>query len=78
MSPLQHEYLVYLFAAYTAVFVIMFGFMLRMLKKSRKLDEDVKLLKEEWLGQPREHRVESGDPASPVVPTVRGQGMQDA
>lgn len=74
MSPLQHEYLVYLFAAYTALFVIMFGFMYRMLQKSRKLDQDVTLLKEELLGKPSE----DVDVASAVMPTVRGQGMQDA
>ncbi len=74
MSPLQHEYLVYLFAAYTALFVIMFGFMYRMLQKSRKLDQDVQLLKEELLGQPPQN----AEVTSPVVPTVRGQGMQDA
>jgi hypothetical protein len=55
----------------------MFGFMYRMLQKSRKLDHDVKLLKEEWIGQP-EVTAEPDDANSAVMPTVRGQGMQDA
>ncbi len=78
MSPLQHEYLVYLFLAYTALFVIMFGFMFRMLKKSRQLDQDVKLIKEEWLGQVSDADAGNTEMTSPVVPTVRGHGMQDA
>jgi hypothetical protein len=77
VTPLQHEYLLALFGAYTGLFIIMFGFMYRMLQKSRKLDHDVKLLKEEWIEQP-EAITEQGDANSAVMPTVRGQGMQDA
>ena len=77
MTPLQHEYLLALFGAYTGLFIIMSGFMYRMLQKSRKLDHDVKLLKDEWLGQ-SEAPMESDDANSSVMPTVRGHGMQDA
>lgn len=65
MTPLEKMYLLFLFLAYSALFVLMFGFMVKMLKKSRKLETDVELLRE-VLGQDEGPE----PPTAPVSPTV--------
>jgi|BEDMetMinimDraft_2_1075160.scaffolds.fasta_scaffold17793_2 hypothetical protein len=48
MSPLERQDLWFLFFAYTALFIVMFGFLYRMLARSRRLEEEVDLLREEY------------------------------
>lgn len=70
MSSLEHLYLLYLFLAYSAVWVVMFGFLYRMSKKARDLEREVLLLHAFWdeKGSPRETPV-PGDGGIPG-PTV--------
>lgn len=70
MTPIEHMYLVFLFIAYTALFIAMFVFLGRMLAKSRQLEDEVRLLKEEWLadeGDRSPARSEANVPAAPSV-----------
>jgi hypothetical protein len=46
MTPIEKSYLMYLFLAYSAVFLAMFGFMLRLWHASRQLEQDFKALHE--------------------------------
>ncbi len=48
MSSLEHLYLMYLFLAYSAVWVVMFGFLYRMSRKARELEREVLLLQAFW------------------------------
>ncbi|MCL8207664.1 MAG: hypothetical protein K6V97_06290 [Actinomycetia bacterium] len=48
MSPLERQDLWFLFFGYTALFVIMFGFLYRMLERSRRIQQEVDLLREEY------------------------------
>jgi CcmD family protein len=56
MSPLEHQYLLYLFVAYSAVWIVMFGFLYRMSQKARELEREVFLMRAYWDGleEPRE------------------------
>ena len=65
MTPLEKMYLWFLFFAYTALFLIMFGFLYKMLNKSRQLDREVRRLKEAWAEQ---ESAVHGDKS--VTPTV--------
>lgn len=67
MSSLEKMYLVYLFGAYTAIWVIMFGFLYRMVIRAKIIEHDVRLLKEEWLGH-RESTSASEPSVNPIVP----------
>ena len=72
MSPAERTDLWYLFFAYTGLFVIFFGFMVRMLNLSRNLRRDVELLKREW-GQNSDE--ESPRSATSVTPTVHSRSQ---
>lgn len=68
MSAAERMDLWFLFFAYSAVFVIFFGFMMRMLRISRRLEQEVALLRREWDGE--------SAPAAPppaVKPTARSR-----
>lgn len=67
MSPAERTDLWYLFFAYTALFIIFFGFMVRMLNLSRNLRRDVELLKREW-GQSAEEEPRAS--VTSVTPSV--------
>lgn len=67
LNPLELKDLWFLFMAYSVVWIIMFGFLGRMLKKARKLDHDVRLIREQWLHMGQV--VEDGQsPTPPRVP----------
>lgn len=61
MSPLERQDLWFLFFAYTALFAVMFGFLYRMLERSRRLQQEVDLLREEYHIQ---ENVKEEDPSS--------------
>ena len=44
MGSTEKTYLIYLFVAYSVLFLAMFGFMVRMLKHSRQLERDFEQL----------------------------------
>lgn len=67
MTPIEKMYLLFLFLAYSAVMVVMFGFIMRMLKKGRQLEEDVRRLKNAWEG----HEMPTGDLPGMVAPNVQ-------
>lgn len=67
MSPLERQDLWYLFFAYTALFVLMFGFLYRMFQSTRHLEQELALLRDEY----REE--EDAD-----FPRGRGAGHPDA
>ncbi len=48
MSPLERQDLWYLFFAYTALFVLMFGFLYRMFQSTRRLEQELALLRDEY------------------------------
>lgn len=48
MNPLEHMYLVFLFCAYSAVWVLMFGFLYRMLTRAKRLEQEVRMLEGLW------------------------------
>ncbi|MDA8200482.1 MAG: hypothetical protein M0Z54_13850 [Thermaerobacter sp.] len=48
MSPLERQDLRYLVFAYTALFVLMFGFLYRMLQSTRHLEQELGLLRTEY------------------------------
>jgi CcmD family protein len=48
MSPLERQDLTFLFFAYAAVFVALFIFMVRMVRKASELEREVSLLREEY------------------------------
>lgn len=73
MTAQEKMYLAFLFLAYTGLFLIMFGFMLKMLRKSRQLIHDVKILTDEWSA--REPELSVAEPPPPVVPNVRGREL---
>jgi cell division protein FtsL len=66
MSPVERMYLWFLFLAYAALMVVFFGFMVRMLRKGRELEEDVRRLREEISQQHVGEKVSSA--VSPSVP----------
>lgn len=66
MSPLERQDLWYLFFAYTALFVLMFGFLYRMFQGTRHLEQEIALLREEY------HE----DDDSPLA-EARGAGQSD-
>ena len=70
MSSLEHLYLLYLFLAYSAVWMVMFGFLYRMSKKAQELEREVSLLRAYWddRDQPRDAPI-PGDGGVPG-PTV--------
>ncbi|AEJ41548.1 hypothetical protein TPY_3396 [Sulfobacillus acidophilus TPY] len=69
MTPLEKMYLWFLFFAYSAIWVIMFGFLARMVKRSRKIEADVRRLEQELQRQ----REKPDRPLEPSVnPTVSG------
>lgn len=72
MAPIEKMYLWFLFLAYTAMFVIMFGFLLRMLKKSKELEREVRMLQEELRSSDSS---KEGSTAASVSPSVRGRGF---
>ncbi|AUW95413.1 hypothetical protein CO251_07640 [Sulfobacillus sp. hq2] len=47
MTAQEKMYLLFLFLAYSALFVVMFGFMFKMLQKTRQLARDIALLADE-------------------------------
>lgn len=63
---LEHLYLLYLFLAYSAMWVVMFGFLYRMIRRARQLEREVALLKNQWMGG-EPHRPE-GTSVTPIVP----------
>lgn len=67
MTPIEKMYLLFLFLAYSAVMMVMFGFMMRMLKKGKQLEEDIKRLQFEWEGK----ELKPGDIPAPVAPNVQ-------
>lgn len=67
MSAVERMYLLFLFLAYAALMVVMFGFMGRMLRKGRDLEREVERLQAE-LG---ERAAPKAPPA--VTPTVPGR-----
>ena len=73
MTAQEKMYLAFLFLAYTGLFLIMFGFMFKMLRKSRQLTHDVKMLTDEWSA--REHGLSVTESSPPVVPNVRGREL---
>lgn len=48
MSALERQDLWFLFFAYTGLFIVMFGFLYRMFQKTRLLQQEVDLLREEY------------------------------
>ena len=48
MSPAERQDLWFLFFAYTGIFIVMFGFLYRMLAKTRHLEREVELLRGEY------------------------------
>jgi H+/Cl- antiporter ClcA len=70
MTVQEKMYLSYLFFAYTGLFLIMFGFLYKMLRKSRDLLRQVKMLDKEWQGH---GAYRSAEETAPVVPNVRGR-----
>lgn len=70
MSPTERMYLLFLFIAYTALFIAMFVFLGRMLMKSRQLEDDVRLLKEEWLREDAEPPAAQTRGNVPLAPSV--------
>ncbi|NMP23581.1 CcmD family protein [Sulfobacillus harzensis] len=48
MSAVERMYLQFLFFAYSAVWVVMFGFLYRMLRRTRQLEEELAMLKEAY------------------------------
>lgn len=73
LSPLEQQYLWYLFLAYTAVWIIMFGFLFRMVHRAKKLEQEVRLLKQEWVTTGEERSPDQESPA--VTPSLRGRGL---
>lgn len=69
MSPLERLYLWFLFLAYAALMVVFFGFMVRMLRKGRELEEDLRRLREEMTQQHGEKI------SSAVTPSVPGREL---
>ncbi len=70
MTAQEKLYLTYLFLAYSGLFVIMFGFLFKMLRNSRELLKQAQRLQEEWHGQPPHS---AGETVTPVAPSVRGR-----
>ncbi|CAB1128982.1 conserved protein of unknown function [Candidatus Hydrogenisulfobacillus filiaventi] len=66
MSPVERMDLWFLFLAYSAIFALLFAFMVKMLNKSRQLERDSERLARQWEAEAQ------ADPAAlgPVVPTV--------
>jgi hypothetical protein len=52
MSPLEHQDLVFLFFAYSALFLAMFVFLYRMFQRTGQLTREVQLLREEYGEEP--------------------------
>lgn len=61
MSPLERQDLTFLFFAYAAVFVALFVFMVRMVRKASELERAVAMLREEY-----------GEDAQPGRPSSTG------
>lgn len=60
MSPLEHQDLVFLFFAYTALFAAMFVFLVRMFKKMDSLKQELDLLKDEFQPEDETERPSAG------------------
>ncbi len=71
MTSLEKMELDFLFLAYTAVWIVMFGFMYRMLGRARKLERDVELLRKTWRDEP----VPVERPDSAIDPTAAGPSV---
>lgn len=71
MSSLEHRYLEFLFLAYTAVWVVMFGFLYRMMGRAKRLERDVAVLRDAWMTPPAD------EPAAdnPVDPRLQGPSV---
>lgn len=51
MSGTERMYLEFLFFAYTAVWVMMFGFLYRMGKRARQLEEEILILEDAFTSE---------------------------
>lgn len=50
MSGLEHRYLEFLFLAYATTWLLALGFLGRMLKRTRRLEAEVRILRQSVLG----------------------------
>ncbi|WP_053959309.1 hypothetical protein [Sulfobacillus thermosulfidooxidans] len=68
MTPIEKMYLWFMFAAYTGLFLIMFGFMAKMLGKTRQLITEVKRLEDQWASMDSTIRTNVPPAVAPNVP----------
>lgn len=64
MSPAEGRDLLFLFFAYSALFLVMFGFLYRMTAKTRLLRQEVELLKDELHLDPEKDPFQDGPEAN--------------